>query len=88
VDIGSSKATIRGNVTDTGGETPEVKFNYGTSEDTSIELISGESSSLYSEDLTGLESATTYYFRAEASNSAGQDIGVLNSLKNRYNTAC
>jgi len=81
VDIGSSKATIRGNVTDTGGETPEVKFNYGTSEDTSIELISGESSSLYSEDLTGLESATTYYFRAEASNSAGQDIGVLNSFK-------
>lgn len=78
-DIATSSATLRGEVTDTGGANPNVTIYWGDNDagtsagswDNSINL--GAEGGEFSTGLTGLSPSTTYYFRAFASNGAGLD---------------
>lgn len=73
----SHSAMAGGNVTSNGGAAPEVFLYYGTSDggtnpnawDSNVYL--GVQSGSFSENLTGLNVNTTYYFRALAINPAG-----------------
>ena len=77
--ISSNAATVGGEVTDTGGSIPNVTIYYGESDggtdpnawDESLNL--GGQSSTFSTGLTGLNPATTYYFRSFALNASGED---------------
>ncbi len=76
VGVNSTNATLRGNVVSTGGETPDVQFKWGADEaslDNTVEI--GAENGEFSEKIVGLKSSNTYYFQAEASNSAGADTG-------------
>lgn len=78
-NIGPSFATVAGEVTDPGGPAPSVTIYYGDHDgdtapgswDASLDL--GNPTGVFSSALTGLSPATTYYFRAFASNGAGSD---------------
>ncbi|WOO40238.1 DUF6288 domain-containing protein [Rubellicoccus peritrichatus] len=75
--ITATSATINGNVTDTGGEIPNVRLFYGSSDvgmstngwDAGVDL--GDQSGSISHTLTGLSSGEVLYYRLYAENSAG-----------------
>jgi hypothetical protein len=75
--ITSSSAVLHGEVTDTGGQPPEVILYYGDDNagtdanawDVSIAL--GEKSGSFLAVVTQLDALTTYYYRASATNDAG-----------------
>ncbi|NNM31078.1 MAG: hypothetical protein HKO57_16280, partial [Akkermansiaceae bacterium] len=75
----ATTATVAGEVTDTGNETPFVTFYFGTTDggtdpgawDTTFDL--GLQESTFSVDLEGLLATTTYFYRTFADNSAGTD---------------
>ena len=77
VKINSDNATLRGNVTDTGGEIPETSFNYGKTPSTSNSISAETNDGVFSENITGLDPGETYYFSAEASNSEGSAQGSV-----------
>ena len=78
-DIEPSSATLRGEVIDTGGATPSVTIYWGDNDagtstgswDNAINL--GDQAGPFSTVITGLTPSTTYYFRAFATNTAGND---------------
>ncbi len=77
--VGSTTATLKGNVTPNGLETTSW-FEYGTSQSFGSEtphviVGSGTSSVAVTAGLTGLSSGTKYYFRLVASNSSGTRQG-------------
>ncbi len=74
-----SSATLRGDVTDTGGSPPDVTIYWGDNDagttagnwDNSVTL--GSQAGPFSTNLSGLSPSTTYYFRSFVSNGAGDD---------------
>ena len=80
--ITTSTATLHGNITNDGGSYCVSRgFYYGTSEDNLSHIITvntGEGE--YSADITGLNIATTYYYCAFATNSAGTSVGEVLSF--------
>jgi len=78
-NIGSTSATLNGEVTDTGGGAPDVTIYYGETNGgtnpsawaNSINL--GAQSSTFSGTITGLSPSTTYFFRSFAENLGGED---------------
>jgi hypothetical protein len=86
-EVGETQATLVGEITDDGGDPNlEVWFQYGK---TSSSITSAfESTHAYQTGLgsfcavvTGLDSCTTYYYRAVAQNSAGTSYGEIKSFK-------
>ena len=72
--IGETSATLGGSLSSDGGESCSVRFNYGTSTayGSNTAWQSGKvSGNTFSATISGLAAGTTYYFRAQASNSAG-----------------
>ncbi|MCW5556071.1 MAG: lamin tail domain-containing protein [Verrucomicrobiae bacterium] len=77
VDLGATAATLGATVLSTGGEPPLVRIYYGETDGgnstaawaASISL--GQQTGSGSATVTGLSPATTYYFRAFATNSGG-----------------
>ena len=78
-NIVPTSATIGGEVTENAGSSPTVTLYWGDNDggttpgnwDNSIPL--GGQTGIFSSGITGLTPATTYYFRAFASNGAGDD---------------
>jgi hypothetical protein len=83
-NIGSTAATLNGNITDTGGQNADLRgFEWGTTQggpypNSWTEGTSGNyqyGTGVFSYNLTGLTPGTTYYFRAKAHNSFGWGYG-------------
>lgn len=78
--ITSTGATLTGNLTDTGGDTDNIGFNYDLASLGTYSLIAsaGITTSVgpFSVDLTGLTCGTTYHFIADAFNSMGDASGA------------
>ncbi|RUA10274.1 MAG: hypothetical protein DSY83_18040, partial [Flavobacteriia bacterium] len=90
--ITDSAATLGGNVTDNGGAiVTERGIVYNTTgtptiSDTKVQIGSGDGS--FSDEITGLTAATTYYARAYATNAEGTAYGgVINFTTSVANTA-
>jgi hypothetical protein len=81
-DIAITSATLRGNITDDGGAAVTSRgFYYGTDADNLSQMVSADSGNgEYSKALSGLTVATTYYYCAFATNSAGTAIGEVMSF--------
>ena len=81
-DITTSTATLHGNITNDGGSSCVSRgFYYGTSEDNLSQIITVDTGDdEYSADITGLNIATTYYYCAFATNSAGTSVGDVLSF--------
>ncbi|MGB2853800.1 MAG: caspase family protein [Dehalococcoidia bacterium] len=77
---GQPTATLDGTITHDGGEACQYRFEYGTDSgepyashtDWTGSINTGES---FSETISGLGEETTYYFRAQAKNTAGTSSG-------------
>ena len=73
-DIAEMKATLTGKITSAGnGEIIECGFYWGTTESPSNKIASLPGSTL-SATVNGLNSGTTYYYKAYARNSAGETV--------------
>lgn len=77
-NVAALSATLRGRVTNTGGQTPQVTLYYGdddagdgsaTAWDHAVAL--GAQAGNFAHFVTGLAAETTYYYRAGATNDAG-----------------
>lgn len=82
-NIGTTSATLHGYLDDDGGEACIVGFSYGTTPScgTPSGTYDGYSSNSYFEiGITGLSKGTTYYYKAQATNSAGTDNGNVLSF--------
>jgi len=86
-DLTASSATLRGEVTDTGGETPTVHICWGDNDggtgspgnwDTDVDL--GTQSGAFSTPVSGLVAGNTYYYRCYATNSAGDSWSSLDTF--------
>lgn len=75
--VQADSATLNGQVLDTGNEAPAVTIYYGPSNGGTNTSAWAQSASLgiqtgvFAQNVTGLSSNTTYYFAAQALNSAG-----------------
>jgi hypothetical protein len=81
--VTTTSATLNGNLDDTGGETCQVWFEYGTTTPYgySTPKQSKSSTGSFSKGISGLKDDTTYHFRAVASNSKGTDYGSDKTFK-------
>ena len=74
-NLGANSARLRGQVTDTGGETPSVTLYYGDDDAGSGTwdnfAVVGLQSGTFNQVVGGLLPMTTYYYRFSATNSAG-----------------
>ncbi len=84
LDITSSSALVRGEVSDNGGaEVSERGIFWGTQsnpEETGEKLIIGKGTGEFSETLAGLENETKYYIKAYAVNKKGMASGEEKSF--------
>ncbi len=83
-NIGSTSATLRGEV-DGNGSSTRVWFEYGRSrsdlnEETDEDSV-GSGNEDFTDRITGLRRDTTYYFRAVAENSDGESKGSIFSFR-------
>ena len=81
-DITTTSAILHGNITYDGGtEITARGFYWGTAADNLSQMVSaGSGNGEYSKALSGLTVATTYYYCAFATNSAGTAIGEVMSF--------
>jgi hypothetical protein len=75
--VGTTSATLNGNLDSTGGLDCQVWFEYGTTISYGYSTSKQSKSTIgaFSAGISGLSSGTTYHFRAVASNSKGTDYG-------------
>lgn len=89
--VGENSAVLNGNVIEEGGaEVTDRGFWYSTSTDpvsSGMRIPSGSGNRGFSGTLSELESGSTYYFVAYATNSAGTGIGDVRSLTTARTTA-
>ncbi len=77
-NVETTTATVRGEVTDTGGENPTRYVQWGTTTSMTSSANKGVGGTgIYTHDLSGLDPATKYYFRAYATNDAGTGYGTM-----------
>ena len=76
--VGTAGATLNGRVVQTGDAAPVVTFYWATADRggdpaawTSSVVVPGTQSGAFAADVTGLDPATTYFFRARAVNASG-----------------
>ena len=77
-DIGSTGARLNGILHDSGGEPVNASFDWGLSDstlDNNVTFSENMDSGAFSHFLPNLDSNTTYYYRAKASNEAGTSNG-------------
>ena len=76
--VGTTSATLNGNLASTGGLDCQVWFEYGTttSYGSSTTQVSKTSTGAFSANISGLNPSATYHFRAVASNTNGTDYGA------------
>ncbi|MDP1619783.1 MAG: hypothetical protein Q8M12_02185, partial [bacterium] len=81
-NLNSTTATGNANLTATGGENPTRYIQWGTQSNTYPNQCSADTGSTgaYACNLTNLISDTTYYYRAKATNSAGEAYGSEQSF--------
>lgn len=83
IDIGENSATLKGKIIEDGGEECGYRFSYwkegGTTTTTGWSYYV-ETYEEFSEYIDDLVPGSTYYFRAEAKNSAGESSGDLESF--------
>jgi gliding motility-associated-like protein len=84
--IGGLFATYNGEVTSTGGEPGlDRGFVYSDTNATptlaDTEVSSGTGIGVFTENITGLQSETTYYYRSFATNSVGTSYGVVKEFR-------
>ncbi|MCH8048056.1 MAG: CotH kinase family protein, partial [Planctomycetes bacterium] len=81
--LGAFAAEIAGTVIDTGGDVPVVTIFYGTTDGGTnknlwdVELFVGERIDVFSSTVDGLAPETSYFFRALATNGAGESWSPL-----------
>lgn len=85
-NIGADSATLLGSITDSGGVSNSGRFQYGKQSDLSDNVSTGWQTSLttgqtFSAAITGLDVATTYYYRAQAMNTSGTSNGEILSFE-------
>ena len=86
-EITSANATLNGNVTEAGSETPDKGFSYGVSENSLDQNVSaGTTNGAFSSTLEGLESNTTYYYKALANTSNQYSEGSVKNFTTSINT--
>ncbi len=80
--ITATGVTLNGNVISDGGTVvTERGFIYGTSASSLTQTVqSGSGTGIYTMVLTGLQSSTTYYYKAYATNSIGTSYGEVGSF--------
>ncbi len=84
--ITTNSATLNGNVTSDGGSTIIQRGFYRSASDQTPDsndnptIVSGTTGN-FSENLTGLDPNTTYYYAAFATNSIGTSVGAVQSFK-------
>ncbi len=87
VSITTHSAKLNGEIISTGGSSVEVWFEYGKdqnlndSDSTAHQSFSNPAS--FNESISGLNSGTTYYFRAAAKNGFGLSYGQILSFKTK-----
>jgi hypothetical protein len=89
--VDTNSATLRGRLTDNGNDSNDLYFKWGTSSSNlnhTLNAGSQSSTGTFSEDLSGLHSDTTYYFRACASNGSGSDCGGIESFDTDSGNSC
>ncbi|MBT3191664.1 MAG: hypothetical protein HN341_03835, partial [Verrucomicrobia bacterium] len=76
-DIDVNSATLRGEVTDTGGDEPDVTICWGEAVDTlTNEIDLGGRSGEFSSSISSLTANKTYYYQCTASNAAGKVLAT------------
>ena len=77
----SSSGYFNGNVTNNNGATVTSRgFKWGTTSNPTTSVTVGSGNGTYNYNKTGLNSGTTYYYRAWATNSAGTTNGTVKSF--------
>ena len=93
-DVISTSAKLNGEITNTGGENPNVTIYYGTTDggttagswDISVSLGT-KGAGTFSTDIFNLNSSTTYHYRCYAENSAGTAWAVSTTNFNTLATS-
>ncbi len=81
--IDADSATLRGKLVDTGNDSNDIYFKWGTSSNNlnrTLDAGTKSSTGTFSENLSGLDSDETYYYKACADNSNGSDCGSIESF--------
>ena len=89
--VGTTTATLSAAVTANGGNTTAMEMQYSKvlanvgsdMTDPIGGLVTGFANAGVSRNLTGLEPATTYYYRAMASNAAGTSYGAIKAFSTK-----
>ena len=86
-DVGSVSARVFANLLDTGGESTDVSYLWGTSQNSLTNETQAGSVSTAGETfgfISGLDPNTTYFYQAKAENSAGISNGNALSFQPNY----
>jgi uncharacterized protein (TIGR02145 family) len=89
-DITLNSATLRGEISDNGGSEVTARGFYWSqtnevpNETDNVEVV-GSGTGIFTQSITGLESNTTYYFRAFAENKKGTALGNVVSFTTSVN---
>jgi hypothetical protein len=83
--VATTTATLNGNVTSDGGASVTDRgFYYSMTYPPATQVTSGSWTGTYTTSLTGLNIGQTYYYRAYATNSAGESLGDIVSFTLQY----